>query len=132
MRLISDEAIAAVTIFQEAENQGHEGRVAVGEVILTRMKHAFHSDGTVIGTCCAPVQFSGWNATARNRIRSLMADDANVIVKDCLAAWHEALAGSSLTDGADSYFNPAIVTPPWFDQKLVVATIKDHVFLRLR
>lgn len=134
MRLIDPVGIAVATIWQEARGESHEGRVAVAEVIRNRMTHGFHSDGSVVGTCLAPYQFSGWNTKDPNRIPSLKLDDANLLVADCLLAWQEAMGGSNWAKDADSYFNPAIVVPPpdWYDPKLVVATIGDHVFLRIR
>ena len=130
-KLIDPAAIAVATIWQEARNQPHEGRIAVAEVIRRRADTGFHSDGTIIGACLAPLQFSGWNAKDPNRIPSLKIDTTDPIVLDCMKAW-EASAFTDLSHGADSYVNLTIVKPDWYKPTLVTAVIGDHSFLRLR
>ena len=35
------------------------------------------------------------------------------------------------TIGSNHYFNPAVVTPSWYDESKVMARIGSHVFLKL-
>src|SRR5690242_9293677 len=77
MRLISDTALAAVTIWQEARGEAYAGKLAVAEVIRNRIKERYASDGTVAGTVIRPKQFSGWNSSDSNRIPSLQIDDGD-------------------------------------------------------
>lgn len=131
-RLITEDDMALVAIFEEAEGEPYEGKVAVGEVILNRTKRKYSSDGTVTGTVLHRMQFSGMNADAANRIRSFSIDGDNDVVKDCIKAWAEAKAGSNLTKGAVMYYNPAICTPDWAaDIVEVLAEIGNHKFVRL-
>lgn len=132
MRLVLDHTIGVVTVYQEAEGESLDGKTAVAEVILRRTARKFMSDGTVIGTCLKPMQFSGWNAAAVNRIRSLKIDDTDPIVQDCLKAWDRAVAGSTLTDDAVLYLNPKGVAalPQWANPDHYVCSIGSHDFYR--
>ena len=128
MRLISEDALAIVTIFQEAEGESYQGKVAVGEVIRNRMRLKLMSDGTVSGTVLRAYQFSGWNTAAQNRVRSVrIDDDKNSIVKDCITAWAESKT-SDLTKGATHYVNLKIASPTWAKVFTMTAKIGDHSF----
>lgn len=131
MRLISDEALAVVTIWQEAAGESFEGKVAVGEVIRNRMRRFYSSDGTVAGTVARRKQFSGWNDSAQENallIRSLRLDDGDAVVNSCLTAWRHAQDGSELANGAVLYANLAVCTPPWLPNVQQVAKIGHHNF----
>ena len=130
MRLIPDDTLAIITIWQEARNQGPEGQLAVAEVIWRRMKTRYSSDGTVAGTVLRPWQFSGFNTEDPNRVPSFKLDDANPTVKACKAAWELAKAGSNTTKNAVLYLNPKVVPrlPAWVGKSKKVATIGDHQF----
>lgn len=134
MRLISDEALAVITIWQEANGEPYIGKVAVGEVILRRKKLKLFSDGSIAGTVAHRKQFSGWNDDPQNNallIRSLRIDDSWPQVQACVNAWREAVGGSSYSNGATHYFNPKIVTPAWAAEMIKVASIGNHDFYRL-
>ena len=140
MRLINDDALGAITIWQESRNQRYEGKVAVGEVIRERMRQRFFSDGTVAGTICRPYQFSGWNSADRNRIASLMLDDNDPLARECLLAWQGSKT-SSFVKGAIFYLNKAAVIaiegrlPKWWDGDADPASevvIGDHAFRKKR
>ena len=131
MRLISDDAIAIITIFQEAEGESLQGKVAVAEVIRRRMARRYSSDGTVVGTCLRPYQFSGWNTASGNRIRSLRIDLDEAMVADCVTAWAHSRTSNIVPD-AVLYYNPDIVpTPPaWADPARLVAVVEHHRFYK--
>lgn len=136
MRLISEEALAVVTIMQEAEGEPYLGKLAVAEVIRNRMNKLYASDGTVSGTVLRPLQFSGWNAKDPGRVRSVRADSDGAIVKDCIRAWNEARAGSNTVHGAVLYYSPSalkamgIPEPDWAlpDSADEVAVVGKHHF----
>lgn len=129
-QLISDDAIATVTIFQEAEGESMEGKVAVAEVIHNRTLFKFMCNGTVMDACLRAYQFSGWNTQSKNRVRSLMVNDANPLVLQCLDAWHQAQGGSNTVKGAVLYYNPKLVPdkPVWANPDHYVCTIGAHDF----
>lgn len=133
MRLISDDVLAIATILQEAESEPYEGKLAVAEVIALRTKQKYASDGTVAGTVLWPMQFSGWNAKAKNRIRTVKANLNDPVVAECAKAWDEAKTGkTNVSCGALLYYNPKIVTTPplWATpaKSRQVATVGNHVF----
>jgi spore germination cell wall hydrolase CwlJ-like protein len=125
--LFAEENFAVATIWQEARGEIHEGKVAVGEVIRTRMAKKVFSDGTILGTVLAPFQFAGWNPRDPNRLPALRLKKDDPAVADCEKAWAES-ATSSLTAGATHYFNPRIVRPAWADTMQLVATVGHHAF----
>jgi len=132
MRLISEEALAIVTIMQEAAGEPYPGKLAVAEVIRNRMHKKYASDGTVSGTVLRPLQFSGWNARDPGRIRSVRIDTEDPVVRDCQKAWAEAMAGSQTVNGAVLYYNPSIIpeTPEWAlpDSAIPICVIGQHHF----
>ena len=136
MRLITEEALAVITIMQEAAGEPYEGKVAVAEVIRNRMNKKYASDGTVSDTVLRPKQFSGWNTHDPGRIRNIRADSESQVVKDCIRAWNEAREGSNRTHGAVLYYAPAtlkklgIPDPDWAapDSADEVAVIGQHHF----
>ena len=141
MKLISEDALAIVTIWQEARGEPYHGKVGVGEVIRNRMETNHFSDGTVAGTVCAPYQFSGWNQGDPNRIKSLKIDDGDPAVIECIRAWHES-GRSNFVNGAVFYMNVDLVkwnskgTLPrwWLVDALADGEVKigDHTFRRKR
>jgi spore germination cell wall hydrolase CwlJ-like protein len=131
MRLISDTALAAVTIWQEARGELYQGKLAVAEVIRNRMQERYASDGTVAGTVLRPKQFSGWNGGDPNRIPSLKIDDGDRSVAECIRAWKEAMEQSTnIAKGALLYYAPALAAPAWARGCTELARIGGHVFLR--
>jgi len=132
VRLIPDHIIGIVCVFQEAEGESYEGKVAVAEVILRRTRQKYQSDGTVAGTVLKRLQFSGMNSDAANRIRSFKADSNDSAVADCIKAWAEAEAGSNTTNGAVCYYNPSLCFPKWAEGSKVLARIGNHVFVDAR
>jgi N-acetylmuramoyl-L-alanine amidase len=132
MRLIADYLFGVVTVFQEAEGEPYEGKVAVAEVILRRMRRKYMSDGTVVGTCLRRLQFSGWNSDSANRIRSLKIDTSNPVADECVRAWVEADKGSDLVPDCLHYFNARIVSPPWAKDAEIVAVIGNHTFVKVK
>jgi spore germination cell wall hydrolase CwlJ-like protein len=136
MRLITEETLAVITIFQEAEGESYLGKLAVAEVIRNRMNKRYASDGTVSGTVLRPYQFSGWNTEAPGRLRSVRSDNDVIIVRDCIRAWNEARAGSNTVHGAVLYFAPSTLKalglpdPDWAlpDSADEVAVVGKHHF----
>jgi spore germination cell wall hydrolase CwlJ-like protein len=128
-RLISEDALAIVTIWQEARGEIFAGKVAVGEVIRNRAAKNFQSDGTIAGTCLRSLAFSGWNASDRSRVEAVKLDDQDSVGAECVAAWARS-NGSNLTDGALSYFNPSIVLPEWAGSMTKTCTIGNHEFYK--
>ena len=130
LRLVSDTALAVITIWQEARGEPYEGKLGVAEVIRNRMKEHYASDGTVEGTVLKRLQFSGWNDGDPNRIPSVRISDSDIIVQECLKAWGDAnLNGTNVAKGALLYYAPGLVIPGWAKASMEVARIGGHVFM---
>jgi N-acetylmuramoyl-L-alanine amidase len=127
MRLISETALAVITIWQEARGEVFEGKIAVGEVIRNRMKKKYSSDGSVAGTVLKAYQFSGWNTGDANRIPSLKLDDSEKTVKECVDAWNRS-GSTNLAAGALLYYAKSIPPPPWAKDCVNVADVGNHIF----
>jgi spore germination cell wall hydrolase CwlJ-like protein len=130
MRLIPDDVLAWITVWQESRGESDEGKLAVAEVIWNRMRTRYSSDGTVAGTCLRPWQFSGMNTDDPNRIPSFKLDTDDPVVQACRAAWDLAKAGSHTVSGAVLYLNAKIVPklPAWVAKSKKVATVGNHDF----
>ena len=141
MKIISEDVLGIVTIWQEANGEPYQGKVCVGEVIRNRMEARHFSDGTVAGTVCWPRQFSGWNDNNRNRALSLKIDDSHPVVIECIRAWYES-AKTNFTKGSLFYLNVDLVRhnndgllPKWWLTDTVAdgeIKIGDHTFRRKR
>jgi spore germination cell wall hydrolase CwlJ-like protein len=129
-RLISDDLWGIITVWQEARGEPYAGMVGVAEVILHRTKNKLCSDGTVASTVLWPKQFSGWNSSDPNRIKSAKLCYDALKIQECMNAWQEAKQGSSLAKGATHYYNPKLCNPAWTKGMKEVARLGNHIFLR--
>ena len=116
--MLTDDQLAATCIADEAANQPHEGKVAVGCVILDRMKLLYESDGTVLGTVEKHFQFSGfWFSMVAGHYTQTEFDAAGAAAEaqklfdefstqpiwpDCERAWEDAKTWAAGQDGQPS------------------------------
>lgn len=132
MKLFDDDALAIATIWQEAEGEPYDAKVAVGEVIRERMRRKYNSDGTVAGTVGRRFQFSAFNDDSANNARfvaSLKLDLANPMVQDCMTAWF-ASAQSDFTKDAVLFCNTVVAQPAWARADKLVAKVGRTSFFR--
>lgn len=130
MRIIPDDTIAILNIWIEARGETFEGKVAVGEVMLNRLKKG-RWGGTLIEVVLSPYQFSGWNTKERGRIDAMLLDDTHPQYLDCKKAWEIAKTGTTYAKGATLYYNPHIVAAPnWAKPSNLLARIGNHNFYR--
>jgi spore germination cell wall hydrolase CwlJ-like protein len=130
MQVISEDTWGALCIFAEARSEPYEGQVAVGNVIRTRMKKKYFSDGTVVDTVTRPYQFSWMNSNDRQRTRCLRVDDADPAWKQAVKAWED----SALLDVVgDAVLYHAEEVHPWWAKAEGIAYVKRigrHLFFR--
>jgi len=103
----------------EARGETYEGQVAVGAVVLNRVKHPSFPN-SVSGVIYQPQAFTA-------------VDDGqiNVAVEaSCLRAARDALAGWDPTGGAIYYYNPVTATNKWIRSRPVITTIGKHIFCK--
>ncbi|MCO5166391.1 MAG: cell wall hydrolase [Planctomycetes bacterium] len=120
--------IMARIIKGEALQCSFEGKVAVGAVILNRVRDR-RWPNTIRGVAHQPYQFSCYNANVRNRLYW------GPVPQSCFDAARAALAGQDPSLGATHYFNPYLVRPSWarslrFIKRIGTNRTNTHDFYR--
>ena len=114
-----DVELLARAIYAEARGEPFLGQVAVGAVIINRVKHkGFPS--TVRGVIYQP----GALCTVKDGQINLKPGET------ARRAALLALSGVDPTDGSLYFYNPAYATAKWTKKKPVTAEIGNHVFAR--
>lgn len=115
----SDVYLLAKIISAEARGESYTGQVAVGAVVLNRVRHSSFPDsisGVVYQAgAFSAVRDSNWN----------VAPDATA-----KKAAQDAINGWDPTGGAIYYYNPAKTSNQWIRSRPVVTTIGRHVFCK--
>ncbi|MBX3468372.1 MAG: cell wall hydrolase [Planctomycetes bacterium] len=120
--------IMARIIKGEALQCSFEGKVAVGAVILNRVRDR-RWPNTIAGVAHQPYQFSCYNANVRSRLYW------GPVPQVCFDAARAALAGQDPSLGATHYFNPYLVRPSWartlrFIKRIGTNRTNTHDFYR--
>lgn len=113
----SDLYLLAKCIYAEARGESYTGQVAVGAVILNRVKSSAFPN-TVAGVI---YQKGAFTAVSDGQI-NLEPD------KTAMNAASDALNGWDPTYGCIYYYNPAVATSSWIFGRKTVTTIGKHVF----
>ena len=103
----------------EARGESYKGQVAVGAVILNRVKSSKFPN-TIAGVI---YQRGAFDAVSDGQIDLEPSDS-------CLRAARDAMNGYDPTGGCLYYYNPATTTNKWMLSKPVALRIGDHVFCR--
>ncbi|MBR5329320.1 MAG: LysM peptidoglycan-binding domain-containing protein [Firmicutes bacterium] len=112
--------LMAKMIHAEARGESYRGQVAVGAVIMNRIKSNLFPN-TLNGVLYQKNQFSAVNdGQFHNAVPGETA----------LAAAREAASGSDPTYGALYYWNPQKANNSWLNQKPILVTIGNHVFAK--
>lgn len=115
----SDVYLLARIIGAEARGESYVGQVAVGAVVLNRVRHSSFPDS--IG---GVVYQSGAFSAVRDSNWSVPPDDtAKKAARDAINGWDP-------TGGAIYYYNPAKTSNQWIRTRQVVTTIGRHVFCK--
>lgn len=117
----SDIQLMARAINGEARGEPYEGQVAVGAVILNRVKSS-QFPNSIAGVI---YQSGAFTAVADGQINVPIEEGATVV-----KAARDALNGWDPTDGAIYYFNPATATNKWIWSRPLIKTIGKHRFCR--
>ena len=113
----SDIQLLARAINGEARGEDYEGQVAVGAVILNRVKHPDFPN-TIAGVIYEPGAFT---AVSDGQINHPIDEDSTVY-----KAARDAMNGWDPTNGCVYYFNPNTATNKWIWSKTIVKTIGKH------
>lgn len=115
----SDVYLLARIIGAEARGESYTGQVAVGAVVLNRVRHSSFPD-TIAGVVYQPGAFSAvrdsnWNVAPN--------DTAKKAARDAINGWDPS-------GGAIYYYNPAKTSNQWIRQRPVIKTIGRHIFCK--
>ena len=112
-----DVELLSRVIHGEARGENFEGQVAVGAVVLNRLK-----DPRFPKTIRAIIYQSGAFTAVDDRQIHLDPNDS------AYKAAEAALSGVDPTNGAIFYFNPRIATDRWIKSRTVIKRIGNHTF----
>ena len=112
-----DVALLARLISAEARGEPYTGQVAVGAVVLNRMKHPSFPN-TMSGVIYQPGAFS---CMGDGQFNQPVADS-------CYQAARDALNGWDPSGGAIYYFNPVTATSKWIWSRPLIVVIGKHRF----
>ena len=115
----NDVTLLAMVINGEARGESYEGQVAVGAVVLNRVRHSSFPN-TIAGVVYQPGAFTA-------------VDDGQInkaIESSCFNAARDALNGWDPTGGAIYYYNPRTATNSWIRSRPIIKTIGKHVFCK--
>lgn len=113
----SDTNLLARLIYAEARGETYTGKVAVGAVVLNRVKSAAFPN-TISGVIYQPYAFT---CVSDGQIN--LSPDASA-----LSAAKDAMNGWDPSYGSLYYYNPAVATSKWIYSRKTVVTIGKHVF----
>lgn len=118
---ISDVQLLARAINGEARGETYEGQVAVGAVILNRVKSP-NFPNSIAGVIYQPGAFT---AVSDGQINVPIEEGSTV-----LKAAQDALNGWDPTNGAIYYYNPNTATSSWIWSRPLIKTIGKHKFCK--
>lgn len=115
----NDIYLLAKVISAEARGEGYTGQVAVGAVVLNRVRHSSFPD-SISGVVYQPGAFSA------------VRDSNWKVEPDASAkkAARDAINGWDPTGGALYYYNPAKTNNKWIRSRPVITTIGKHIFCK--
>ena len=120
-RNASDIQLLARAINGEARGESYEGQVAVGAVILNRVKSSKFPN-TIAGVI---YQSDAFTAVSDGQI-NVPIDEKSTVYK----AAQDALNGWDPTNGCIYYFNPDTATSSWIWSRPIVKKIGKHNFCK--
>lgn len=109
--------LLARLISAEARGEPYTGQVAVGAVVLNRVRHPSFPD-TVAGVI---YQTDAFTCIVDGQFEQPVAESAYRAAQD-------ALNGADPSGGAIYYFNPATATSAWIWSRPLIVTIGNHRF----
>ena len=113
----SDVYLLAKTIYAEGRGEPYVGQVAIGAVVMNRIRSASFPN-TVSGVV---YQKGAFTAVDDGQINLAPNETAMKAARDALNGWDP-------TGGALYYYNPAVATSSWIFDRQTVTVIGKHIF----
>ena len=115
----NDTTLLAMIINGAARGESYEGQVAVGAVVLNRVRHSSFPN-TIAGVI---YQQGAFSAVDDGQINKAIEDS-------CFSAAKDALNGWDPSGGAIYYYNPVTATNTWIRSRPIIKQIGKHVFCK--
>ena len=115
----SDVTLLAKLIYGEARGESYTGQVAVGAVVLNRVKHSSFPN-TIAGVI---YQSGAFDAVSDGQINLTPDSTAKKAAQDAINGWDPSY-------GAIYYFNPKTATNKWIWSRPMTVTIGKHRFCK--
>ena len=113
----ADVYLLARTIYAEGRGEPYVGQVAIGAVVMNRVRHPSFPN-TVAGVV---YQKHAFTAVSDGQINLTPNETAMKAARDAMNGWDPS-------GGAIYYYNPAVATSSWIFSRQTIATIGKHVF----
>lgn len=113
----SDVYLLAKTIYAEGRGEPYIGQVAIGAVVLNRVRSA-QFPNTISGVV---YQKHAFTAVTDGQINLTPNETAMKAARDAINGWDPS-------GGAIYYYNPAVATSAWIFDRQTVTVIGKHVF----
>lgn len=113
----SDVYLLAKVIYAEGRGESYTGQVAIGAVVLNRVKSSSFPN-TIAGVV---YQSGAFTAVSDGQINLEPDATATAAAKDAMNGWDP-------TYGCLYYYNPAVATSSWIFNRQTVTIIGKHVF----
>ena len=113
----SDVYLLARTIYAEGRGEPYTGQVAIGAVVLNRVRSSAFPN-TISGVV---YQKHAFTAVTDGQINLTPNETAMRAARDAINGWDP-------TGGAIYYYNPAVATSAWIFDRQTVTVIGKHVF----
>lgn len=113
----SEVYLLAKTIYAEGRGEPYTGQVAIGAVVLNRVRSSAFPN-TISGVV---YQKNAFTAVTDGQINLTPNETAMKAAKDAINGWDP-------TGGAIYYYNPAVATSSWIFSRPTVTVIGKHVF----
>ena len=113
----SDVYLLARTIYAEGRGEPYTGQVAIGAVVLNRVR-SNQFPNTISGVV---YQKHAFTAVSDGQINLTPNETAMKAARDAINGWDP-------TGGAIYYYNPAVATSSWIFDRQTITVIGKHVF----
>ena len=134
-----DTLTLARTIFGEARGEPDDGKEAVANVVVNRLKSGrfprkASDPKTIAGVCLERFQFSCWNADDPNASKIANLQTGSSPVFDTCFAIAQRAVGGTLADRTDTatHYHADTISPPNWTAPPAIMTVKigHHVFFK--
>lgn len=132
---LSDKQLLALCIYGEARGETDEGKIAVGSVVLERVRKGGWYGNSIHEVVLKPFQFSAFLERDPNYGKLVHIADqwdeemaTNTALNDCYTIASGLIDGEIQENVAATHYHTTNIKPSWAKTMEPVATIRHHIF----